>query len=458
MERRTGYNGPVEPIEDLHERYVEHVRTLEARYAKALAETGFDAVVIHSGTPLKRTVFDDQYWPLRPTPEFQLWAPLTDPDAFIVVEPGKKTVLVWPESKSFWERPRAPAETPFLHVLDVRRAEAPDLAATLATRGHGKRVAWIGEDTQRAEALGFEAIEHRNPPALLERLDRGRTKKTRYEVACLAEANRLAALGHEAVRQAFAGGVHSELELHLVFLGATRQDDPETPYKNIVALDRNGAVLHHVSYGRDRTEASSLLLDAGATYLGYCSDITRTWAKPRENSGIVFANLLTAMEEMQKRLVAKITIGMPYEELHDESHRQVSALLKEAGIARGSVEEIDTRGISRAFYPHGLGHSLGLQTHDVGCASVKPRADNPFLRNTSRIEEGQTFTIEPGLYFIDGLLAELRQKSEGKLVDWNLVETLAPFGGIRIEDDVLVLERGVRNFTRDVLPVGGTTV
>ena len=90
--------------------------------------------------------------------------------------------------------------------------------------------------------------------------------------------------------------------------------------------------------------------------------------------------------------------------------------------------------------------------------SLRPRADNPFLRNTSTIAEGQVFTIEPGLYFIDGLLAELRARPEGKLVDWNMVESLAHFGGIRIEDDLLVLEKGVRNFTREVLPIGGATV
>ena len=89
---------------------------------------------------------------------------------------------------------------------------------------------------------------------------------------------------------------------------------------------------------------------------------------------------------------------------------------------------------------------------------MKPRADNPFLRNTSQIAEGQVFTIEPGLYFVDSLLLELRNKPEGKLVDWNLVEALAPLGGIRIEDDVLVTATGTRNFSREVLPVGGSAI
>ena len=431
--------------------YRDHVKTVEARYAAALADCGFDVVLVHSGTPKKRTEFDDQFFPLRPTPEFHLWAPLTEPDCFVVFETGKKTTLVWPECKSFWERPAPPDATHFMSALDVRRIDAPELPT-------GKRVAWIGEDTAHAAKLGIGegAV---NPPKLVAALDHGRVLKTPYEIACLAEANRIAALGHDAVRRAFEGGAHSELELHLAFLGATRQDDQETPYKNIVALGRNGAVLHHVSYGRDATRAESLLLDAGACFLGYCSDITRTWTRSATGgAGGTFGALVLGMEAMQKRLVARVAVGMPYEELHDESHRQTSALLKEAGVVTGSAEEVDAKGVSRAFYPHGLGHSLGLVTHDVGCASLRPRADNPFLRNTSRIAENQVFTIEPGLYFIEGLLTPLRSKPEGKLVNWNVVDALLPFGGIRIEDDIQVLAAGVRNFTREVLPIGGATV
>jgi Xaa-Pro dipeptidase len=422
--------------------YQEHIRILEAGYAKALAAAGFDAVLIHSGTPKKRSAFDDQYFPHRATPEFQHWVPVADPGCCIIVEPGKKTALVWPEVKDFWERPAPPESLCFMDVLDVKRiaeAEAPA----------GKRVARIGE--------GLDS-ENANPPALTKELDALRTKKTPYEVACLAFANRRAADGHEAVRRAFAESDRAELDLHLLYLGATRQDDHDAPYKNIVALGRSAAILHHVAYGRDATRAESCLLDAGATYLGYCSDITRTWIKPGGQAASAFAKLLAAMEEMQKRICARIVPGTPYEALHDESHRQVSAILVESGIAKGSVDEIDGKGISRVFYPHGLGHSLGLQTHDVGCAVIAPKPQNPFLRNTSTIEEGQVFTIEPGLYFIDALLAELRQKPEGRLVDWNMVEALAPLGGIRIEDDLLVTDSGTRNLTREVLPTGGGKV
>jgi len=155
---------------------------------------------------------------------------------------------------------------------------------------------------------------------------------------------------------------------------------------------------------------------------------------------------------MQQRLCAAVKPGMGYEDLHDESHRQVASILRDAGISRLPADELVARGITRAFYPHGLGHSLGLQCHDVGCALRPPRADNPFLRNTTQVAPAQVFTIEPGLYFIDALLAPLRSSAD---IDWKLVDEVAQLGGIRIEDDVVVQDAGIRNLTREVLPQGG---
>jgi Xaa-Pro dipeptidase len=152
-----------------------------------------------------------------------------------------------------------------------------------------------------------------------------------------------------------------------------------------------------------------------------------------------------------------VKIGEPYEALHDESHRQIAVILREVGIAKASAEELVAKGVTRVFLPHGLGHSLGLQTHDVGCALVNPRPDNPFLRNTSKIAAGQVFTIEPGIYFIDALLAPLRAGANAAQIDWKLVDALADLGGVRIEDDLVVTEGATttRNLTREHLPLGG---
>src|SRR5207237_349071 len=192
-------------------------------------------------------------------------------------------------------------------------------------------------------------------------------------------ANRRAALGHDELRRLFREADRSELELHLAFLGTTRQDDAETPYKNIVALGKHAATLHHITYEKRAQPALSMLVDAGAAFCGYGSDVTRTWVKGGGEAGAVFARIVASMEAMQQRLCGLVKPGLPYESLHDESHRQVAAIIREVGLSRLSEEELVEKKVTRAFYPHGLGHSLGLQTHDVGCGLFPPRADNPWL-------------------------------------------------------------------------------
>jgi Xaa-Pro dipeptidase len=435
--------------------YREHVWQLSASYGSVLANAGYDALVIHSGSPLSRSSFDDQYWPLRVTPHFQHWLPLRAAESALVIEPGRKPRLLWVQERSFWEAPE-PFGADFwqdsfeivqLPSKDAVRAELPNT-----------RSAYIGE---RAHAANWGFVDAAvTPPALLSALDALRIRKTQYEELCLAEANRCAAVGHKTLAHAFQSGAASELDLHLLFLGATRQDALATPYQNIVALNENAATLHHVSYRRSepaRTSeqaAQSLLVDAGATCYGYCSDITRTHVKGLGAAASAFASLLAAVETFQQTLCSEIRVGAPYESLHDRAHEHVAEALRTSGIVKLSAAEAVSGGITRAFFPHGLGHSLGLQTHDVGCASLKPRADNPFLRNTTTISERQCFTIEPGIYFIAGLLEPLRSGPHAHAIDWQLVAELGRLGGIRVEDDIVVLGAdATRNLTREFLPL-----
>jgi Xaa-Pro dipeptidase len=172
-----------------------------------------------------------------------------------------------------------------------------------------------------------------------------------------------------------------------------------------------------------------------------------------------FAELVSRVEALQQKLCAEAQPGLKYERLHERSHQEVGRVLTDLKIAKMSADEAVSTGLTRAFYPHGLGHSLGLQTHDVGCGLRAPRPDNAFLRNTSEVTPGQVVTIEPGVYFIEALLAPARQDPRLRgLVDWTTVDALAPLGGVRIEDDVLVLAAGVRNLTREHLPEGGGAV
>jgi Xaa-Pro dipeptidase len=138
------------------------------------------------------------------------------------------------------------------------------------------------------------------------------------------------------------------------------------------------------------------------------------------------------------------------------AHRLIADQLREAGIVRCSVDEALDAAVTSVFFPHGIGHLLGLQVHDVaglaadGSGAEIPRpAGHPYLRLTRRLEPGFVVTVEPGLYFIELLLEQARGGPAGQHINWSAVEKLRPFGGIRIEDDVLCTTGTPENLTRE---------
>lgn len=429
-----------------------HLAELDRRSADVCRARGLDGVVVHSGTAQKKSQFDDQHWPLVVVPTFRHWLPLAVEGCAVWVRPGQRPVLFRNVDASFWDGPAEVESDHFWSGFEVREIRSASQIRDALARDVG-RLAFVGEDTTFGRALGF-ADDRLNPPALMTDLDGTRVLKTPYEIACHAEASRRAAVGHIAVARAFFDGDPSELDLHLLYLRETAQDDSDAPYKGIVALDEHAATLHHVAYGRRRAPARTLLTDAGAACLGYQSDITRTLVKTRGGVADVFGALIAEIDALQQELVAMVKPGRPYQALHDESHRMLAAALLKLGIARPgmSVDALVDGGTTRKLFPHGLGHSLGVATHDVGCKLVAPKSENPFLRNTADIAVGQVFTIEPGCYFIPTLLNEARALPDAGGLDWELVDALVPFGGIRIEDNIHVGAAGPVNLTRAVLP------
>ncbi|HEY4176638.1 MAG TPA: Xaa-Pro dipeptidase [Kofleriaceae bacterium] len=417
-----------------------HLAYLQKGYEAAIAAHGVEAIVLCSGQAHLKNRFDDQTWPLSVTPSFAHWCPLVESDAYIIIRPGKTPTLVRTVSDDYWETPELPESDHFWTGFDVVEV-TPGLAGDVLPGGN---VAIITRDQGNAPPGTV------NPAALITQLDLLRTKKTAYEIACLAEASRRGARGHKHVAQLFAAGTPSELELHLAFLQASEQDDAAAPYKGIVALGANTAVLHYVAYKRAKIAGdTSFLIDAGAKVLGYGSDITRTYVRGTGPAAMRFTELLARMEKLQQTVCKTVRAAMAYEDLHDATHRLLAVELREMGLLRGSVEELLDRGITRALFPHGLGHSLGITVHDAGMKARPPRPENKFLRNTSTIEVGQVFTIEPGIYIIDALLKPLQADDRRELVDWSMIADLRQFGGIRIEDNVLVEAAGIRNLTRE---------
>jgi Xaa-Pro dipeptidase len=159
---------------------------------------------------------------------------------------------------------------------------------------------------------------------------------------------------------------------------------------------------------------------------------------------------------MQQALVAQIAPGVNYPDIHMAAHRGVADIVVRFDFVRGlDAGAVVEKRISSTFLPHGVGHFLGLQVHDVagfaanahGATLAKPEG-HPYLRLTRKVEPRMVFTIEPGLYFIESLLAELQKSENAKYVNWQKVDAFRKFGGIRIEDDVVVTETGRDNLTR----------
>jgi Xaa-Pro dipeptidase len=163
------------------------------------------------------------------------------------------------------------------------------------------------------------------------------------------------------------------------------------------------------------------------------------------------------MDGLQQQLCAGIVPGRDYREVHLEAHLAIGGLLHAAGIVRCDAEAAVAERVTSVFFPHGVGHLLGLQVHDVAGLAADargtqeiPRPDgHPFLRLTRTLQPGFVVTVEPGIYFIDLLLDAARADGRGRLIDWQAVERLRPFGGIRIEDDVACTGGAPENLTRN---------
>ncbi len=426
--------------------YPAHLKTLAARASEALSESGFEHLVVHSGEPPVQFL-DDQSLPYKVNPHFKHWVPVTDnPGSVLIFTPSSKPRLLFHRQDDYWHKPLDVPNEPWTAAVDV---------VPIANAG---QAAQFWQDLPRAALIGSAAAfpsadaASLNPPALLAKLHFNRAVKTAYELECMRLANDLAARGHRAALAAFRAGA-SEYDAHMRYLQACMQREEEMPYNNIVAYNENAAVLHYQHLQRVApADMRSFLIDAGAQYRGYASDVTRTYAGAPGR----FADLLAGMERAQQALCAEVQCGQDFRDVHLSAHRALGDVLHAAGVIELGGQEALESGLTSVFFPHGIGHLIGLQVHDVGGVMNDARgaererpAGHPYLRLTRILEPGVVVTIEPGIYWIDSLLRQAHADERRRLIDWDIVDALRPFGGIRIEDNVAASNEGPENLTRD---------
>lgn len=428
--------------------YRAHVTVLKLRHDKAMDATGFDHLVIFAGGQHFQFL-DDMGYPFKVNPHFKYWVPVVDnPHCFLVYTPGVKPRLVYYQPVDYWHKPAGPPTGWWTPPFDIDVIATPEAAKEFIPK-NGK-VAFVGEwDETFANWGSMES----NPKELVNRLHFDRAWKTEYEIECLRFANESAARGHQAAEKAFRAG-ESEYEIHLAYLRAANHTEEELPYGNIIAVNENAAVLHYYHHDRERLsdkERHSFLIDAGASFNGYASDITRTYSQRKDE----FQEMIAALDEAQLELCDAVGPRVNYPDIHFLAHQKMAGILARFKFVDLDAEAIVEKKISSAFFPHGVGHLLGLQVHDVGGFQADPQGTtipkpegHPYLRLTRSVEPSQAFTIEPGLYFIEPLLSELEKSDNAKHVNWKKVDAFRKYGGIRIEDDVVVTDNGHENLTR----------
>lgn len=282
-------------------------------------------------------------------------------------------------------------------------------------------------------------------------LTRYRSVKSREEMYCMIKANQISSKGHmAAMTNAKVGMFEYQLQNILEF-EFRKQGAKFNAYPSIVATGHNSAILHYVD-NNTRIKASDLILiDAGCEWEGYASDITRTFpasGKFTKRQRTIYNIVL----DIQKKCISKIKPGLTIQEIHILSCEElIKALIKIHVIKKGhSVSELLKENIHRVFYPHGIGHLLGLDTHDVGgkrrLKTKNSKAD--YLRANITLKPNMVFTIEPGIYFMDAFFHSKKKRKElSKYISWHEADKYYAVGGIRIEDNILVTKQGHKNLT-----------
>jgi len=419
--------------------YGDHIQVLSRRYEEALRYCGLKAIVINAGELLP-VFLDDQHYPHKTNPHLLQWLPLIGvPDASLIYEHGKKPRLLVLTPDDFWHAaPELPDNSYMCHFdLEIyTEAHKFDSALNKLPR----KTAFI-DPTDDGKGI--------NPEKLLNVLDYYRSIKTDYEVECISAATAVALEAHEAARRAFERG-ESGFNIHIAFLQAAGCSEHELPYPDIIACNQSAAVLHYEKRTH-KIKPHSMLIDAGTSINGYACDITRTYSSIPQ-----FAELIAALDALQQSLCQEIKPGICFGEAQHSAHLGIGGILRDHNLANLSPETMVAKGVTAAFFPHGLGHMLGLQVHDVGgqMADISgktqpPPKEHPHLRMSRSLEPGMVLTVEPGLYFIPMLLDQLKAADIADKLNWTAIDKLAPCGGIRIEDNIVITDTGAYNITRN---------
>jgi Xaa-Pro aminopeptidase len=399
----------------------------------------------------------DQSHDFHTHPEFRYLAGLGEAGSVLTFDPSAGWEVFAPVAgtdERVWSGDRASLEALAEAGGFERVRPLPELGPWLERR-RGESFALLGNDDllRRPHEYGIDnwpalelSIEDEPSARLSEKLSESRRAKDARELDLMRAAVGASRFGHIAAMRIARAGLSEralQIEMEATFFHA---GSPRTAYGSIVGGGPNGAILHSSPSRRPLGEGELLLIDAAAEFEGYAADITRTFPVGGRFAGIQ-RDLYQLVLDVQTTAIASVRPGKEYRELHLEACHRIAAGLVELDVLRGDPTGLVERDAHALFFPHGLGHMLGLSTHDAGgCLAGREKSDRfglKWLRADLPLQPGYVVTIEPGIYFIRALLQDpARRETFRDAVNWPRVDAMLDFGGIRIEDDVVVTDAG----------------
>jgi Xaa-Pro dipeptidase len=461
-----------------------------------------------AGTPSLRYQYSDQELPFRQDRYFYYLTGCNEPDCYVLYDVEEDDLTLWlptiNEARVVWTGRGSTIEEA-LEKYDIDHAEYIDqqhhlmpaqlfcVALTESSdccTGEPPRIAdesfCIPTQELLDSGLMTRAVALRDG-LLRAAMDACRVIKDEHEISLIRRANEITAAAHTAVLR----GIHNftnEAEVEAAYMSVCiARRAKEQAYAPIAGSGANGSMLHYGKNDEDFGNAETIVLDAGCEVHCYASDVTRTIPINRKQPGSwpskEAENIYRLVEKVQEGCIREIRPGKDFLEIVRLSQAILLEGLIELGILKGTFEKIWAAGTVYGFFPHGLGHHLGLEVHDVSPRPHPPAALDIFanppeiaamkaglpplperwkfafsnlypnevssVSATSILEPNMVITIEPGCYFNRFLLERffLNNPLHGQFIDRGVLERYWKVGGVRIEDDILVTKDGYENLT-----------
>ena len=397
---------------------------------------GDEAVLVYSGGAIQKPGGLDRNYPFLPHPSYY----------WLTARRREDEVILYNKNTGWVEFQKA-----FTNEQAVWEGEKNDLLVSQPGRNidqfndylKAEKFAAIYNLGQTIDAISGKAFELRTM------LDQTRRKKDNAEIKLIKHIAEITSFGYKEIKRILQPGV-SEKDIQIAYESAIfKHGSHTTPYETIVGSGTNASGFHALPTQKDIKEKEFVLVDAGADIFDYCTDVTRVFASSANMSSL-HKDLYQLVLSVQNECIAMSKPGMNWRDVHAKAAILFTEGLLNFGILKGNLSQLIEKEVISVFFPHGLGHLVGLRVRDTG-QEENPNPKSYFgsrLRVDIQLEEGHLIAVEPGLYFIKRLFdnSEIQNKFKEDIC-WQELEKWKHIGGVRIEDNILITETGNENLT-----------